>query len=268
MFKKNLKIKEDDIAGKAASDKSANENLASQNTYECESSDDADSFVAAQTFEGQKDGYVFKLGSLGLGYYLDKCQNGSEGSRQASIPIRKSRENSTRDRKVSFSPELEQCAELCDLDRELDQHAAAHDREKKKAWFSQMKIEFAEVTDKELERLWKLGKKKRKKKIDYMRSRLEQKQKQNLDSIDKGVNEPSAGATISHVDSERSPDLTAAAHVYDRGYEKWDNFKEEDSDSGDEEVGEVENPDSDENNQESSDWTNSLENSIIFDLDD
>lgn len=33
-----------------------------------------DSFIAASKFEGRKEGYCFRNGERGIGYYLDKAQ--------------------------------------------------------------------------------------------------------------------------------------------------------------------------------------------------
>jgi hypothetical protein len=37
-------------------------------------SDARDGFIAASKFEGRKEGYCFRNGDRGVGYYLDKAQ--------------------------------------------------------------------------------------------------------------------------------------------------------------------------------------------------
>jgi len=54
---------------------------------EAEESEDVSGFVAAEAFSGRKEGYSFKSGTLGLGYYRDVSANSQHphpGTNQAT----------------------------------------------------------------------------------------------------------------------------------------------------------------------------------------
>merc|ERR1711988_822670 len=211
------------------------------------------SFIQADTFEGRKSGYVFKLGQSGLGYYLDR--NSSDRVVQ--------RGRSTLQKRVSFNADIEESVEAVDLDKELDQVSEAQDRDKKKAWFAEMRSEFQSITDRELEKLWKLGKKKRKKAIDRLKARAasEKQQEPDIASKKNDANEPLAAAISSHVDDTKTTVATAADHTYDRGYQKWDKFSPEDQEddiNGTQDEEKESDKSSDKPPADDSDWTSNL----------